>query len=68
MDYFQGIVADYLSADRSMYVKPECCIQLDSGEKLVAGRHWYCDVLAVRLADEESIGGVPRNGPTLRLL
>ena len=40
MDYFQGVVTYYLSADHMMFVKPECPIQLDSGETLRAGRHW----------------------------
>ena len=55
MDYFQGVVADYLSADHMMFVKPECCIQLDSGEALRAGRHWYCDVLAVCLREPVTV-------------
>ena len=55
MDYFQGVVADYLSADHMMFVKPECCIQLDSGDALRAGRHWYCDVLAVCLSEPQTV-------------
>ena len=52
MDYFQGVVADYLNADPSMFVKPECCIQLNPGE-LIKGEHWYCDILAVSLREPE---------------
>jgi hypothetical protein len=55
VDYFQGVVADYLSADRAMFVKPECCIQLDDGHVLRAGRHWYCDVLAVCLREPQTV-------------
>lgn len=48
MDYYQGVVIEYLRADRAIFVNTECCIQLkeapnpDQGEK-----HWYCDALAV---------------------
>jgi hypothetical protein len=55
MDYFQGVVTDYLSADHKMFVKPECLIHLDSGETLRAGRHWYCDVLAVCLREPQTV-------------
>lgn len=48
MDYFQGVVAEYLTADRAMFVNPECCIQLNPGDSLKAsGQHWYCDIVAV---------------------
>jgi hypothetical protein len=49
MDYYQGIVADYLAADPAMFVKPECCIRLDPTGRLKKGEHWYCDVLAINL-------------------
>ncbi|MGU7774650.1 hypothetical protein ACV229_31305 [Burkholderia sp. MR1-5-21] len=54
MDYYQGIVTDYLRADRAMFLNMECCIQLDAGSNPDAspGRHWYCDVVAVNLRDE----------------
>lgn len=48
MDYFQGVVTEYLRADRSVFVNPECCIQLkeaDTPKK--GGMHWYCDIVAV---------------------
>jgi hypothetical protein len=47
VDYFQGVVADYLNADPMISVKPECLIRLDREGPLVKGNHWYCDVLAV---------------------
>ena len=31
MDYFEGVVTDYLSADRAMFVNPQCRIQLSGG-------------------------------------
>jgi hypothetical protein len=41
MDSLRGTVADYLNADRAMFVNPECCIQLRPGDSLEAGKHWY---------------------------
>ena len=49
MDYYQGIVADYLSADPAMFVKPQCCIRLSPKGRPRKGEHWYCDILAVNL-------------------
>ena len=47
MDYFQGVVTEYLRAKRSVFVNTECLIHLDEGKELKKGRHWYCDVMAV---------------------
>ena len=47
MDYYQGVVADYLTADRAFFVKPECLIRLSPAGPLLKSQHWYCDVLAV---------------------
>ncbi len=47
MDYYQGVVADYLSADPAMFVQPEACIRLYPDRPLAKDEHWYCDVLAV---------------------
>lgn len=52
MDYYQGVVADYLSADRAMFVRPESCIQLHPGASLKKGAHWYCDILAVSFREQ----------------
>jgi hypothetical protein len=49
MDYYQGIVADYLSADPAMFVKPQCVIRLSAKGQPKKGEHWYCDILAVNL-------------------
>ena len=50
MDYFQGVVSDYLRANRGTYVNSECCIQLNPGENPdTTGPHWFCDALAVQL-------------------
>ena len=48
MDYYQGVVLEYLRADRSVFVNTECCIQLNEGKNPdKSGKHWYCDALAV---------------------
>jgi len=46
MDYFQGVVVEFLRANRGVFVNTECMIQLDTDE-LKKGRHWFCDVMAV---------------------
>ena len=51
MDYFQGVVTDYLRANRSVFVNTECLIQLDEGNKQVKGRHWFCDAMAVNFKE-----------------
>jgi hypothetical protein len=52
MDYFEGVVADYLSADRAMFVNPQCRIQLAPGDTPRKGEHWYCDILAINLREK----------------
>ena len=53
MDYFQGVVAEYLRADRSTFVNPEFCLQLDEGVKEPSkGTSWYIDLLAVSFKDK----------------
>ena len=52
MDYFQGVVAEYLRANRSTFINTECLIQLDEGSVPAKGRHWYCDIVAVNLAEK----------------
>lgn len=48
MDYFQGIVTEFLRADRAVFVNTECCIQLNPGlNPDTSGPHWYCDAVAV---------------------
>lgn len=51
MDYFQGVVAEYLQADRGMFVNPEILLQLDVGKIPRKGRYWYCDLMAVSLKE-----------------
>ncbi|MEQ5844428.1 hypothetical protein N0A02_33780 (plasmid) [Paraburkholderia acidicola] len=54
MDYYQGIVTEYLRADRAMFVNTECCIQLNPGANPDrSGPHWYCDAVAINLRDRQ---------------
>ena len=50
MDYFQGVVAEYLRADRAVFLNTECCVQLNATDNPDgSGPHWYCDILAIDL-------------------
>lgn len=52
MDYYQGVVTDYLRADRAVFVNTECCIQLNPGTNPdMSGPHWYCDAVAVNFRE-----------------
>jgi hypothetical protein len=51
MDYYEGVVVNYLRADRSVFANTEYCIQHKSG-KLINNRDkdgpvWYCDAVAL---------------------
>ena len=53
MDYYQGVVVEYLRADRSVFVNTEFCLQLNgAGNPDSSGPHWYCDALAVNLKEQ----------------
>ena len=53
MDYYQGVVAEYIRANRSMFANPEFCLQLDAGVKSPAkGRFWYVDLLTVSFSEK----------------
>jgi hypothetical protein len=47
VDYYQGIVADFVSSDRSRFVTLEFLLDLGNAGSLIKGRYWYIDVLAV---------------------
>lgn len=48
MDYYQGVVIEYLRANRTVFVNTECCIQLNAAENPdSSGPHWFCDAVAV---------------------
>jgi len=51
MDYFQGVVTEFLRAKRSTFVNTEYMIQLDPGNAYTKGRHWFCDAVAVDFAE-----------------
>lgn len=50
MDYFQGVVTEYLVADRASFVNTELFIQLDADEPR-KGKHWYCDAAAANFRE-----------------
>ena len=50
MDYFQGVVTEYLVADRKTFVNSELLIQLDA-DNTKKDRHWYCDAAATSFGD-----------------
>ena len=55
MDYFQGVVVEFLRADRSVFVNTECCIQLHPhANPDSSGPHWFCDALAVNMRLREA--------------
>lgn len=42
----------YLTADRAVFVNPECCVQLNEADNPDAsGPHWYCDAVACDFRD-----------------
>lgn len=47
MDYYQGVVVDYLRADRALFVNVECTIRMNpAGAPEPAGSYWICDAVA----------------------
>lgn len=52
MDFFQGVVTEFLRADRAAFVNTEYLIQLDTGNAPAKGRHWYCDAVTVNFRDQ----------------
>jgi hypothetical protein len=47
MDYYQGIVADFLITRQSCFVSSEFLIDLSKGAAQTKGRSWWVDILAV---------------------
>jgi hypothetical protein len=48
LDYYQGVVIDYLRADRSVFINSEYCIEpTESPDNVTCGDHWYCDAVAM---------------------
>ncbi|MGD0521640.1 MAG: hypothetical protein ABSA48_10330 [Terracidiphilus sp.] len=54
MDYYQGVVMEYLRSDRSVFINPECFLQIKPGKAPPKGSSWYCDVLAVDFGSDSS--------------
>jgi hypothetical protein len=51
LDYFQGVVTEYLRATRTQFVNTEYMINLDEDGTYKKGRHWYCDAVAIDLSN-----------------
>ena len=48
MDFYQGVVIDYLRADRSVFVNSKYCIEpKESPNNVTCGDHWFCDAVAI---------------------
>ena len=58
MDYYQGVVYEYLRADRSVFINTECSIQLDDVRLSKKGESWWCDAVAIDLRGMPT-GGTP---------
>lgn len=53
MDYFQGVVTDYLRANRATFVNTEFLLQLDDHPTAPKkDRHWYVDALTVNFKEK----------------
>ena len=52
MDHSEGVVLDFLRADRRLFINAQCCIQLNPGSNPdTSGPHLYCDAVAVSVRD-----------------
>ena len=53
MDFYQGVVTEFLRADRALFVNTECCIQINEGANPdTSGPHWYCDAVVADFKDK----------------
>lgn len=53
MDYFEGVVLDYLRADRTLFINSQFCIQVNEAENPdTSGPHWYCDAVALDMRSQ----------------
>jgi hypothetical protein len=52
MDYFQGVVTEYLRADRSCFVNPEFWLR-GNLENPHDKPHWFVDVLALNMRERK---------------
>ncbi len=50
MDYFEGVVAEFIRADRACFINPGFCLQNDLAPlEADRKRHWYVDILAFHM-------------------
>lgn len=53
MDYYNGVVIEYLRADRKIFVNSQLCIQINAANNPdTSSPHWYCDVAASDFGSE----------------
>jgi hypothetical protein len=53
MDYYQGVVSEYLRANRATFINTEFCIQIGTDPKVFGkGEHWFCDAIALNFQDK----------------
>lgn len=50
MDYYQGVVADFLDADPAVFINNEYYIRLDGMPP--KGNSWYADIMAINMRDQ----------------
>lgn len=53
MDYYLGVVTDFLRTDRATFVNTECSIELAGTAVAMKRTHWHCDAVAVNLREEK---------------
>jgi hypothetical protein len=52
LDYYQGVINDYIAADRALFINPEFCLQINAATNAETnGTHWYADAVAVDFRD-----------------
>lgn len=54
MDYFQGVVAEYLRADRSCFLNTEFYLQNDFSPAEETAKTWFVDILCVNMRAQEA--------------
>lgn len=55
MDYFQGVVAEFLRADRACFINSEFFISIDPSKgEYQKDKHWFVDVLAIHLTQQRA--------------
>jgi hypothetical protein len=53
MDFYQGVVTEYLRANRATFINPEFLLQIDAG-LAPKGRSWWVDALAVNFKEQRT--------------